>query len=84
MKRVYADFNARSEDGACLVLYYDEKPIEDSVGNNGLSDGDRIVLYQDEGDFEVHATLEKRSRPELNRSSWVAIPDWSTLVRFAD
>jgi hypothetical protein len=43
--------------------------------------GDKVQLFQDENDFEVTAVLDYRYVDILQRKAWVAVPDWSTLVR---
>jgi hypothetical protein len=40
--------------------------------------GSRVILYQDEDDFEVEAELRYGFIPELQREGWLAKPDWST------
>jgi hypothetical protein len=47
-----------------------------------LKEGDKIILFQDEDDFEVVATLSYRYIDILGRKAWVAIPDWATIKRF--
>lgn len=81
MYRVYADFNARTPDGLCWILMYNNLVLEKQITNLHLSKGDKILLFQDENDFEVEATLDFRYVDVLSRESWVAIPDWSTLIR---
>lgn len=57
MLRVYCDFNDSTEDGRCWILWHDGKPLGEQAAQLGLKEGDRVLLYQDEGDFEVEATL---------------------------
>jgi hypothetical protein len=46
-----------------------------------LTKGQKVLLYQDEDDFEVVATLDYTYVDMLGRDEWVARPDWSTLKR---
>jgi hypothetical protein len=46
-----------------------------------LAKGDKIILFQDENDFEVAATLDIRHVDVFGNKTWVAIPEWSTLER---
>ncbi len=81
MIRVYSDFNDRDPlDGACLNLWIEDLPLERRAEELGLKIGSKIVLYQDENDFEVVATLESRNVSGTDRL--VAVPDWSTIRRF--
>lgn len=81
MLRVFTDFNAMTNDDICWNLIYNNMPIEKQINGLRLAKGDKIILYQDEDDFEVTATLDFRHVEILSRESWVAIPDWSTLIR---
>ncbi len=81
MLRVYADFNSRTSDGACFILLYNGRDLEAQVATLNFSRGDKVILYQDDADFEIEAILDVRHVDALNRDCWVAIPDYSTLVR---
>ena len=81
MLRVYADFSDRDRDGACWLLNYQSVDLADQVAALEIKRGDKVTLYQDEDDFEVVATLDFRYVDVLARETWVAVPDWSTLVR---
>jgi hypothetical protein len=81
MLKVFADLNARTEDDACFILNYGGADLEKQIEDLRLSKGDKIILYQDEDDFEVIATLDIRYVDALKRETWVAAPHWSTLVR---
>lgn len=81
MIKVYADFNTAVEHGGYPILYYEHEPLEACAGDLGLNVGDKVILYQDEDDFEVVATLDFRFDRYLGREAWPATPDWSTLVR---
>jgi hypothetical protein len=76
MLRLFTDFNARTKAGECWNLVHHGVDIGDTqlVKNPG----DRVILYQDEDDFEVEATIEFRFVDELKQSRWVAKPDWAT------
>jgi len=81
MLKVFTDFNARATDDVCWNLKYDEMDLEEKIAGLKLNVGDRVQLFQDENDFEVTAVLDYRYVDALKRKAWVAIPDWSTLVR---
>ena len=81
MLRVYCDFNARTREGICFILMYRDQDIETQIEDLRLSKGDKVILFQDEDDFEVTATLDRQCVDVLQKETWVAIPDWSTLVR---
>ena len=81
MIRVFTDFNAITPDDVCWNLVFRGVDLDRQIDDLGLKKGDRILLYQDEDDFDVEATLDHRYVDMLAREAWVAIPDWSTLVR---
>ncbi len=81
MLKVFTDFNARTSDGVCWSLKYDDADLEKKADDLKLVVGDKVLLFQDENDFEVTAVLDYRHVDILKRKAWVAIPDWSTLVR---
>ena len=74
MLRVFTDFNARCVDGNCWILIYNGVPIDGTL----VKIGDKIIILQDEDDFEVVAKVDFRFVESLGRYDWVAIPDWST------
>jgi hypothetical protein len=78
MLKVYTDFNEMTRDELCWVLWYEDRPLSDQIEELGLGRGSKLTLYQD---FEVTATLDFRFVDALERETWVAIPDWSTIVR---
>jgi hypothetical protein len=75
--RLYADFNSRTPEGACWILYYNDASADGTVLERGL----RVILFQDEGDFEVEADIDFRYVDALMRDAWIALPDWPTLIR---
>jgi hypothetical protein len=81
MLKVFTDFNARTSDDVCWNLKYDDTDLEEKIADLKLNVGDTVQLFQDENDFEVTAVLDYRYVDILKREAWVAIPDWSTLVR---
>jgi len=81
MIRVFSDFNARTPDDLCWILVYEGVDLSSCIEPLGLRRGDQILLYQDEDDFEVTATLDFRFVDILLRDAWVAVPDWSTIQR---
>jgi len=81
MLKVFTDFNARTSDGVCWNLKHHDADLEAKIVDLKLNVGDKVQLFQDENDFEVIAALDYRYVDILKRKAWVAIPDWSTLVR---
>ncbi len=81
MIRLFSDFNDRTEDGACWNLFYNGTPLEETLEDLNLREGDKVILCQDQDDFEVMAVLYFRYVDVLNKNAWVAIPDWSTISR---
>ncbi len=74
MLRLFTDFNARTVGGACWNLVHAGVDADAAI----LRRGDRVILFQDEDDFEVEAVVDFRFVNELKRESWIATPDWST------
>jgi hypothetical protein len=81
MLRVCADFNDRAEDGSCWNLWFQHSRLGEQINQLDLGVGQKILLYQDEDDFEVVATLDYKYVQYIGRNEWVAQPDWSTLFR---
>ena len=81
MLKVFTDFNAVTSDDVCWNLKYEDIDLEKRIDDLKLKVGDKVQLFQDEDDFEVTAALEYRYVDVLGRKAWVAVPDWSTLVR---
>ena len=81
MIRVYADFNDQTSDGGYWILQFNGAPIEEKIMEIGLSSGDHVLLYQDDDDFEVEATLYYKFVDPISREGWVPNPNWSTLTR---
>lgn len=81
MLKVFTDFNARTADGSCWNLVYEGRDLDKRTDELHLVKGDKIILFQDEDDFEVTATLDFRYVDVLGCEALVAIPDWSTLER---
>jgi hypothetical protein len=79
MIRLYADFNARTPAGECHVLMYEGSHLAEVAERLGLKAGDRVLLYQDEDDFEVESILDYRYVEYLLDKTWIAMPDWPTL-----
>jgi hypothetical protein len=71
---MFTDFNARTVGGACWNLIHEGVDADSAI----LKKGDRVILFQDEDDFEVEALIDFRFVNELGRESWIATPDWST------
>jgi hypothetical protein len=81
MIKVYADFNDKTPDEGYWILQHDGIDLAAKVSQLGLAIGDQVLLYQDEDDFEVVATLDFRFVDSIGRGSWVAFPDWTTVCR---
>ena len=81
MLKVFTDFNAASRDDVCWLPKYRGSDLADQAGALEIKRGDQVILYQDEDDFEVLASLDFRYVDALARETWIAVPDWSTLVR---
>jgi len=88
MVRIYADFNDRcADDGdVCWNLHIDDQRLEtqSQLDKLGLKDGDKVILYQDEDEFEVIAALEWRFVDVLDKTALVAVTDPSTFRYFPD
>ena len=81
MIKVYADFNDKTADEGYWILQHDGTDLAVKVSQLGLSIGDQILLYQDEDDFEVVATLDFGFVDSIGRDGWIAYPDWTTICR---
>ena len=82
MLRVYCDFNDSTVDDLHWLLFMEGAPFGNLAAALGLQEGDRVMLFQDEDDFEVEATLHfDRRDPYFMGSRLCARPDWSTLRR---
>jgi hypothetical protein len=77
LPRLYCDFNDGCDAYGYWLLIKDGIRIGPSLEAHGLQEGDRVVLYQDEDDFEVEATLRWGGTGH-DDVCWVAIPDWDT------
>ncbi len=77
MLRVYTDFNEETAGGLCWLLLHRGSDLTTDL----VKPGDRVVLFQDEDDFEVEAVIDILFVDMLEREALVAIPDWDTLVR---
>lgn len=74
MLTLFTDFNATTSDGLCYILVHGDNPVDRAL----LREGETVLLYQDEDDFEVEAVIRSRFLPELGYTTFVAIPDWPT------
>ena len=77
MLKLYTDFQAVDDDGACFILKHDRLDGEHCAEEVLLAKGDQVILDAHEG-FEVLGTLDFKFVPVLGRQTWVAYPDWST------
>lgn len=78
MLRLWTDFNAISTKNQCFILKHPDGHDPDP---GSFRDGVRVVLFQDEGDFEVEATMHFGfvSAP-LHGTARHAVPDRDTRV----
>ena len=82
--RVYCDFNSHDDAGAYWILYYNDRLLTEQITELGLAEGSEVVLYQDDDDFEVPATLKiGRTWGGEGEQSWLAFPDWSRKVELS-
>jgi hypothetical protein len=81
MLKVFTDLNTRTSDGVCWNFKYDHTELEKRISDLKFNIGNKVQLFQDENDFVVTAVLDCRYVDILQREAWVAVPDWSTLVR---
>jgi len=72
MFKIYAEFNDRTADDGYWILLHDGADLAGQVSQFDLSIGDQVLLYQDENDFEVTATLDFKFVDTIGRSSCVA------------
>ena len=83
--RVYADFNT-AEGTKYWILWYKDVPLnvtsESEAEQLGLRAEQRVVLYQDEGDFDVFAVLRFGFLETLKKKTWFAEPDWGTKTKY--
>ena len=77
LPRLYCDFNEGSDSDGYWLLMKDDERLDANLEVHGLREGDRVLLYQGEDDFEVEAVLN-RGRTPYGDERWVAAPDWST------
>jgi hypothetical protein len=48
MLKVFTDFNARTSDGVCWNLQYDDIDLEKRIDDLKFAVGDKVRLFQDE------------------------------------
>jgi hypothetical protein len=77
--RVYCDFNDGDDTTGYWILHYNSRPLADQIDELGLSEESEVILYQDEGDFEVPGII-KRGRNWWGEDSWLAVPDWNRKI----
>ena len=81
MRRVYCDFNEVTADDRYWILVVDGRRMDSpaDAAAVGLKDGERILLFQDAGDFTVEAdVLFGQTDPWFLGEQICARPDWST------
>lgn len=79
MMRVQADMNAITSDGKVYVLMVNGRRVEDDPNFQLFRPGQKVILYQDEGDFEVDAEVGFGMIERFSTPVWYAIPDDATL-----
>lgn len=57
-------------------------PLIGDSNELGLEEGDKYLIFQEEDDFEVTATLSRKYVECYNKVCLVATPDWKTIKRF--
>ena len=56
--RVETSFQDTPGDGFYLVLQYKGRPLNEQLGELGLKNGDKKILWEEDcGNFEIEATL---------------------------
>ena len=79
--RVATDFNMQTTEGYVVILRHDGKELDSQMAVLGLKPGDQVILYEENEDFEVTATLGFGYTTMMGRETLYAIPDWESLVR---
>lgn len=87
MLKLYCDFNGQDLKRYFLLRVPDDTDglwpeLEVRAKDLGIKAGDRVILFQDVGDFEVEATLGFGSSDTFSATRWYAVPDWNTLRYF--
>ena len=57
MLRVQTSFQDTPGEGFYFVLYYRNKPLAEQLNELGLDNGDSVMLYEDDCDYEAEAVL---------------------------
>jgi len=79
MIRVYCGFQDPGEDDLYWLRYVDGSPLADVAEQLGVREGDRVLLYEDDFDCEVEATVHfGRTDPIFVGRKVCARPDWTT------
>jgi hypothetical protein len=79
MLRVYCDFNDCTTDERYWILWYGGRPLQDQVDQLGLKDHTRVLLYQDDDDFEVEGIfLLNQTDIYTNKGIVCVRPEWTT------
>lgn len=84
MTRIEAGFNERLLDGGLFVLFWNGRDVNGGECGLVITDGERVVLFPSERDFEIEATIVYRYVEEVGRNMWVAMPDSATHREFDD
>lgn len=85
MFRVFTDFNELSVTERAWLLLHEGQPLAVVLADLGLQAGDRILLFQDERDFDVEGVLAfgPANAPASDiHPVWYAQIDWTTLRYF--
>ena len=77
MLRLFTDFHAVDPDGYLFILKHDGNDLENVAEKLGVARGDEVILDAHDG-FELSGILEFRYVVNLDRQTWVALPDWAT------
>lgn len=57
MLRVETSFQDSPDRIHFFALYYEGRPLEEQLAALGLRNGDKVILWEEECDYEVEATL---------------------------
>lgn len=78
LKRVQVDFNQLNmigDDNLTDVVYFNPHVETHRALLAAIQEGQRVMLYQDEGDFEVEGVVARSPHSD----TWYARPDWTTF-----
>lgn len=76
MLRVETSFRDTPGDDWYFVLLYEGRPLAEQLDALGLRDGDKILLWEPDCDFEVEATLHFNYKHSMmyEAALWARVP----------